>query len=171
EPLRLEVFGGLVGWSSFDDFAVVVSGVADKNPQLEEDAAALVEQSRLWARDNQDSFFAGFDAKGDLSERWMLGGRLLFDNAAVPDVAVGPNNYDSDALITSGLLAFRPIEAVAVGLSYSHHFFAERTITDSGFAMTLDPDSRAEDRWFYPHSNGTYNVTIDRVALSVSAAF
>ena len=169
--LRLEGFGGLVGWSQFADFGVVVSDVAEQNPSLDPEAAALIEQERLWARDNHNSVFAGLDAKLDIQDRWLAGGRLLVDRSAVPDHAAGPNNYDADTLAATAMLGYRLRDILTVSLSYGHHFVQTRTIEDSRFSMAIDPDSRAEDRWFYPNSNGTYQLQLDRIGLAVSAGF
>ncbi|MFT5679439.1 MAG: long-subunit fatty acid transport protein [Myxococcota bacterium] len=171
DALRVEVMGGYVMWSAFKDFRVEVYNVAEKNPDMKEDTAELITQDRKWARDNQNSWFGGLDLKARPTERWTVGGRLLYDTAAVPDVAMAPNNGDADTFMLSGLVAFQAMKPLTIGLSGSRYFSEERTITDSGFSMSLDEDARPEDRWNYPHGNGTYNVSLTRIGISVLSEF
>ena len=97
--------------------------------------------------------------------------RLLFDKAAVPDEAMSPNNGDADTIMLSGLVAFQALKPMTIGLSGARYFSQTRTITDSGFYMTLDEANRAEDRWNYPHGNGTYEVNLTRLGISVLTEF
>ena len=167
EHLRVELMGAWVGWSVFQDFEINVGNVAAQNPSVDPEAAPLVEQQRLWARDNHDAWFAALDVRGELGERWMLAGRLTRDNAAVPDEALSTNNFDADVLMAGGLVTFDLTPAVSLGLSGTQYFATARTVTNSSFGMTLDPESRNEDRYFYPHANGTYDLTLSRLGLAV----
>lgn len=169
--LRLNLMGGFVKWSLFQDYEISIGQVAERNPTLDQEAVDLIEQDRQWARDNQDSFWGGLDVKWNPSDEWTLGGRLLHDQAAVPDAALSGNNYDADNWIVGMMASVRPFGPLEVGLSYSHHFLATRTITDSGFGMTLADEGRNEDRWYYPHANGTYSGGINRLGLSVAGHF
>ena len=159
-------------WSQYDDFHIKVSnsdveGVSDS---ATEEAKALVEQTRDWARANDDSFWVALDGKAKLGKGWTVGARYWFDRAAVPDEALSTNNWDADEHIVSGLLAYKPVKFLEIGVSYTHHFVGERTVTTSGFSNTLDTTS-VEDRWRYPHSNGTYSGSIDRVGLQLRGTF
>lgn len=164
--LRLEALGGWVGWSVFTDYDIVVS-----DAQAETEAAAdLVNQTRQWARENHDSGWGGVDVKGDLEGGLVtLGARALYDVAAVPDEALSTNNYDANVLMTSVLIGLRPVKPLTIGVSYTHQFLQTRTVTDSGFGMTIEGD-RNEDRWYYPQSNGTYSGTVDRIGVQARLA-
>lgn len=170
DALRLELMGGWVGWSTFQDFDIQISGVSELN-QFEDEAqatqtASLVEQNRKWARDAHDSFFAGLDIKGKAGERWILGARALYDASAIPNHALSTNNYDANTWFFTGLVAFKPIPKLSFGLSMSQAMVQTRTVTDSAFAVTLDDDARVEDRYFYPQMNGTYSANIQRLGIS-----
>ena len=171
DDLRAELMGGYVWWSVMKDFRVEVFNLAEKNPELKEETAALLTQDRKWARENQNAWFGGLDLKARPSERWTIGGRVLYDTAAVPDIAMCPNNADANTLILSGLVAFQAFKPLTIGLSGARYLYQVRTITDSGFYMTLDEDSRAEDRWNYPHGNGTYEIYSTRLGISVLSEF
>jgi long-subunit fatty acid transport protein len=171
DALRAELMGGYVWWSSMKDFRVEVFNLAEKNPELKPETAELLTQDRKWARDNQNAWFGGLDLKARPTERWTVGGRVLYDTAAVPDAAMCPNNADANTLILSGLVAFQALQPITIGLSGARYFYQSRTITDSGFYMTLDEESRAEDRWNYPHGNGTYEIYSSRLGISVLSEF
>jgi long-subunit fatty acid transport protein len=164
--VRVEVMGGWVQWSVYRDFEIELT----EADAPKEDARALIERQRLWARANEDSWWAGLDAKGRLSERLLVGGRVLYDRHAVPDEALSTNNYDADDVLLSGILAFKPLKHLEFGVSYTHHFLDTRTVEDSAFGMTIEGE-RNEDRWYYPHANGTYSGQIDRVGFSVRSEF
>jgi len=171
DALRVEVMGGYVMWSAFKDFRVEVYNLAENNPDMKEETAALLTQDRKWARDNQNSWFGGLDLKARPTERWTVGGRLLYDTAAVPDVAMSPNNADADTVMLSGIVTFQVLKPLTIGLSGAQYFSEDRTITDSGFSMSLDESARPEDRWNYPHGNGTYSNRFSRIGISVLSAF
>ncbi len=163
--LAVEVMGGWVGWSAFKDYEIVISGVETYNELPKEETADLINQRRLWARDNQDSAWGGVDVKGEVGPI-LLGARLVYDLSAVPEQAMSPNNYDSSETVLSGVAAFKVAGPLSLGLSYTHHFVATREVDQSGFSMSVG-DERAEDRWFYPHGNGTYSASIDRIGVSL----
>lgn len=170
--LRLEAMGGWVQWSQYKDFHIKVSNtdVAGTTETATEEAKDLVEQTRDWARDNEDSFWVAVDGKFSPTKKWTLGARYWFDRAAVPDKALSTNNWDADEHIVSALVAYKPVKFLEIGLSYTHHFVADREVTTSGFSNTIDTSS-VEDRWRYPHSNGTYSGSIDRVGLQLRGTF
>lgn len=172
DRLRLEAMGGWVQWSQYEDFHIKVSntdveGITEANTT---EAKALVEQTRDWARANQDSFWAAIDGKVRLGKRWTAGARYWFDKAAVPDEALSTNNWDADVHMVSGLLAYRPAEFLQIGLSYTHHFVAERDVSTSQFDNVL-VITDADDRYRYPHANGVYGGSLDRVGLQIRGNF
>ncbi|GDX78274.1 hypothetical protein LBMAG42_00850 [Deltaproteobacteria bacterium] len=172
ENLRLEAMGGWVQWSEYEDFHIKVSNtdVVGGTDAATEEAKALVEQTRDWARANQDSFWVALDGKVQVGKRWTFGARYWFDKAAVPDEALSTNNWDADEHIVSGLLAYRPVKFLQIGLSYTHHFVGERDVNNSQFANTLEITG-ADDRYRYPHGNGVYNGSIDRIGLQLRGNF
>jgi hypothetical protein len=176
EPLAITVFGGWVHWSVFKDYTIKISGIEDKNDLPKEETADLVNQERLWARDNHDSLWGAIDAKYNIG-MMTFGAWILYDQAAVPDEAVSTNNWDADTVMLTGLLAITPFRIAAerpkyvtVGFSYSHYFIATRTIKNSAFGMTIEEEPK-EDRFFYPHANGTYSGAVDRLGIQLQAAF
>lgn len=167
--LHVEAIGGWVGWSVFQDYVIDIHDPQSDN----EGANDLLTQKRLWARDNVDSYWIGASGHGTLAERLTLGGKLVYDRSAIPDAALSPNNYDADAIMVSGLLAFRPTRAVTVGVSYTHHFLATREVTTSAFGMSLPKPDLSDanvDRYYYPNANGTYSGYINRVGISLQIA-
>ncbi len=164
--LRTEVMGAYVMWSAYDDFTITVS----ETDLEDERAKELVEQSRKWARANEDSFWVGLDAKATVAEKWTFGGRYWFDRSAVPDKALSTNNWDGDEHNISTLVAYRPLKWMDVGLSYTHHFVEVREVTSSGYYVSVDSPN-PDDRWNYPQMNGTYEGAIDRFGLVVRGNF
>jgi long-chain fatty acid transport protein len=162
---KIEIMGGYVWWGAYTDFDITISEAQAES----EEAAELIDTEVPWARANEDSYWFGVDAKGTLLDgRVTFGGRVLYDKAAIPDHALSANNWDADELIVGVLGAFKPLPALELGLSYSHHFAAPRTVDDSGFGMTVDGE---KGRWFYPHANGTYEGSVDRIGLQVRSEF
>lgn len=169
EAVRLEAMGGWVQWSTYQDFHITVA-----NAQVEQEQAGdVVNQERYWARDNQDSFWAALDGKVRIADRVTLGARVLYDKSAIPDAALSTNNYDADTVAPTVLAAVR-LGPMELGASYTHHFLATRTVTDSAYAMALpNPDlsDYETDRYYYPHANGTYSGYINRIGVQVRAKF
>lgn len=167
--LHVEADAGWVGWSVFSDFAIDIA-----DPQAENtDTVELLTQQRLWARANLDSFWFGAAGQGTLADRVTLGAKLIYDQAAVPDEALSANNYDADTLKASGMLAYRPVAGVTIGVSYTHDFVSTRVIDDSRFGMTLPKPDLTDpnvDRWYYPSANGTYASRLNRIGVSVQIA-
>ncbi len=168
--LFIEGMGGIVYWHVLRDYDIVIDRIAEENPDVPDDTVALVERTQAWARDNEDSFWLGLDVKGTVQDRYTMGGRLLYDKAAVPDQALLANNFDTDTVTLGGLFAARIVDQLQVGVSWSHYFLRPRRVTDSAFSMSVDPSLRPEDRYNYPHGNGTYGGTIDRLGVAVQVA-
>ncbi len=55
-------------------------------------------------------------------------------------------------------------------VSYGYALNQARTVTDSAFEVTLGAD-RNDERWYYPHANGTYTGWTHRVGLGVRWRF
>ncbi|MEL6342099.1 MAG: outer membrane protein transport protein [Myxococcota bacterium] len=165
--VRVEAFGGFVRWSVFQDLEIILDNVDRLNDGLAEEAVDLIEQERLWARDNRNSVFAALDARGPLGERWGWAGRVMVDRAAVPDEALSMNNFDANAVTPSAMVTWRPIDKIQLGVSGSRAFLASRTVTNSGFGMAVLPEDRNPNRWFYPQANGTYSTSIVRLSLGL----
>ncbi|MSP56085.1 MAG: hypothetical protein EXR69_10840 [Myxococcales bacterium] len=167
--LHVEAIAGWVGWSVFDNYVIDIHDPQSDN----ESANQLLAQGRLWARDNRNSYWFGASGHGTLADRLTLGGKILYDESAIPDESLSPNNYDADAILVSGLLSFKPIDAVSVSVSYTHHFLSTREITTSKFGMSLPkPDLTvpSTDRYYYPNANGTYTGAINRVGVALQIA-
>lgn len=171
EKVAVQLMGAYVFWSQYRDFDITVSGVEDRNELANPNTAGMVNQHRLWARDNVDAWWIGSDVKARVHDRVLVGGRFVFDHHAVPDVALSPNNVDHDALALTPMVSVDAHDNIRLTLSYGHTFFTTRTLTTSGFGVTLDEASRKDDRYFYPTMNGTYAGSIDRVALVVHGRF
>ncbi len=178
DTLRLELMGGWVNWSVFEAYTIttnvepeVIPGF-DEDPETAKETADLVSQDRIWLRGNRDSFWVGFDAKAELSERWVVGGRTLYDHGAVPSAMVSANNWDAPSVSATAMGQYRPTSKLGISLSYGHTFFATRTITDSAFALEIAEDGPPEPGpTFWASGNGTYSGRIDRIGLSVQGHF
>lgn len=173
--LRLELMGAFVGWSRFSDFDITVAGVGEKNDFhgdiAQEKAPELLNQQRLWARAAHNSWWAGVDGKLNLvDDQLVLGGRVIYDRAALPDAALSTNNWDADGVSVSALGSYRVLAPVSVHLHVGTTFYQTRTITDSGFGMTIEGEAK-EDRWNYPHANGRYSATLNRVGVGTRMHF
>lgn len=170
ETLTVEAMGGLVFWGAHDLYEIEITGIAAAQPELPEDTVELIERPQSWARDNQASPWVALDVKGSIKERLLLGARVMHDRAAVPDEVLLANNYDANDTVLSGLVAGRPARRIELGLSWSHHFLAERVVGDSAFSMAVEPEERPDEAYNWPHGNGSYRGAIDRVGLSARFA-
>ncbi len=168
---RLEVMGGWVGWSVQQDLRVDIYDVAAMNPEMDPEAAALMERSSVKARDLQDSWWGGVDLKHELSEQLLVGGRVLYDTAAVPTDSLNPSNADYDTLQLGGLLAVNNGGPWQLGLSYTHHIQTTRTVSNSHFSMSLDEQRLPEERYQAPSANGTYSGRKDRLGATLRVRF
>lgn len=175
DKLRLEAMGAVVFWSVFTDYEIqpLVAPSAFVEAEGEGNrvvASQLASVFRPWARDNRTSGWFGLDAKGAVGKVLTLGGRVIYDRAAVPSSAVSANNYDADSLLFSGLVDIAAIDRLSVALSFGHQAFARRTVTDSAFAIWADREARpADPRYFYPSANGVYRGGITRIGITLRA--
>jgi long-subunit fatty acid transport protein len=165
EKLRLELLGGWVRWSEYEDFEIKIRDPVSETGQLSESTVRSIEQTTWQARDNDNAVWGGLDVKLRPVRYVTVGGRVLLDSGAVPDHALSPNNYDSTVWMISGLLAGHLMdERLTLGASYTGFLAQERSTTESGFWMSLESPPE-EGRWEYPHRAGTYGSDIHRVGL------
>lgn len=171
DQLRLELMGAWVRWSQYTDFEITVNEVQSLNTELTEETAELLSLQRKWARGNRDGFWVGVDTKVQVHPQVLVGGRVLFDRAAVPSAYMSPNNADFDSVVLGALVALRPVPGspIRLGLSYSGQISAPRVVTDSAFRVDIDPSARVEDRLMYPEMNGRFSGQVHRVGLSLLA--
>lgn len=174
--LKLELMGGWVGWSVYQDLDITIQvDPADVTLAADEataaDTAAKVSQVKQWARDGQDSFWFALDAKVLATERAEIGGRVLYDKGAIPTHALGPNNYDADTVWISGSVLGHLDEKLSLGFSAGTALAATRVVTNSAFGITVDPAERRSGRYFYTSTNGTYASNITRLGLFVRGRF
>jgi long-subunit fatty acid transport protein len=173
ERVRLEVMGGAVFWSAFGPYEIqtLVPPSSFPNPLSDGTMAGIVSAKREWARDHRDTFWAGVDGKVNLSDRVMVGGRALYDRAAIEAQSVLANNYDANALHLSAMGEVRPTPNLGVTLSVSHQFLARREVTDSPFAISVAGPQPGREAYFYPSGNGTYTGRITRIGAAIRVRF
>ncbi|NCG20363.1 MAG: hypothetical protein GWP91_15245 [Rhodobacterales bacterium] len=173
DKVRLEAMGGWVGWSVFTDYdirtTVKPEDIEDSaNPKQ---AADLGSQERQWARDNKNTLWLGVDGKVQAHELVLVGGRVLFDKSAIPTENLSTNNFDTNLLALSGVVAVGPFAGMSIGTSFEQQILSSRTVTDSAYGVNLDPDLAKPDRYFYPSANGDYSGSITRIGISVMGSF
>ena len=123
---------------------------------------------RLWSALNV-SVNGGYQ----VAPRVWLGGRVGWDQYAVPDEAVSPTNLDFTAWGLQGAARVRVAGPLTLGLSYTHFFLGTRTITDAAWDVRDDTDPAYEDEYFSPKNpyvagtNGTYSGHVNTVGLRV----
>ena len=174
--LRLELMGGLVFWSQFEEYSVSTkvtnaSQFDASSDTRAEETAELVSQDRTWARDNRNAPWFGVDSKIDLSPKWTLAGRVVVDTPAVPSAVMTPNNVDMVDIAMTGGAILTPAPMVDIALTYTRHQWIGRTITNSQFSIATFQQDRTPDRFFYPESNGDYSGGVHRLGLSVRGRF
>lgn len=170
DKLTAQFMGGYVLWHAYTDFIIDVADVETLNDLANPATASVVNQHRLWARDNVDSYWVAGDVKGRIGEKVIVGGRVLFDRYAVPDVVLSPNNVDNSLVEITPMVNYQATPWLRIGATYGHSFFFTRVVDDSAFKVTL-ADDRPENRYFYPQMNGTYGGAIDRVGIVVNGRF
>ncbi|MCP4808022.1 MAG: hypothetical protein GY913_31925 [Proteobacteria bacterium] len=168
ERLVAEVMGGWVGWSVYEDFTIDIDGVAEKNAGLSDESVDSIESTKVQARDAENAVWGGLDLKGRPTDWLTLGARALYDTSAVPDHALATNNYDANTLQLAGLASFH-VGKMTLGGSYTHSLAQERLNTTSAFGADLARTN--EERFFYPHANGTFNSDIKRFAVHAGVEF
>ena len=93
------------------------------------------------------------------------------------------------SIINIALVNRRPrtlgLKQMTIGLAYAHTFFPTRTVTNSAYGLSLDKIidvenadgstttmiDPAQEAYFYPSANGTYNATIDKIGITVAGKF
>lgn len=173
EQVRLEVMAGAVFWSAFGPYEIgtLVSSTQFPdavNANAAAEAATISSQPRTWARDHRDTFWAGVDGKVGISDRVSVGGRALFDRAAIEAQSVSANNYDADALHLTGMVDVIPTEKLGLTLSFTQQFLAPRTVTESPYRIAVD-QTEIPVEYRFPSANGTYTGRISRVGVAVRA--
>lgn len=171
DRLRLEAMGGWVGWSAFTDYEIQtrVDEEAVDDAANPEAAAELISQDRLWARGAQNSFWVGVDAKGEaVQDTLTLGGRVLFDKAALPTEVVAGNNFDADRIHLGAVAAVGPFAGLSFAGNFTQQVLFTRTVENSAFDVSLGPEEdRKADRFYYPSAAGEYKGSITQFGISV----
>lgn len=146
----------------------------DGDPIGAEDGVALdvpetsYNPRRLWNSVNV-SVNGGYQV---LPALWF-GGRVGWDQLAVPNYAVSPTNLDFSAWGLQGAARWRVAGPVTLGLTYTHFFLGTRTITNSAWDVRDEADPAYVDEFFSPknpyvaNSNGTYSGGVNTVGLRV----
>ncbi len=177
EKVRLEAMGSWVGWKVFSDYDIKTIIADDQlNPAIKDtevraETIELVNKPRLWARDNRNTFWAGVDGKAQVHDMLMVGGRVFYDKASVPTESLLLNNLSLDTLGLSAMAMFSPLEQLGLGLSYARYQMFSKTVTNSNFGLTVDPDLVREFRYQFPGGNGTYGGSINRFGISLRGQF
>lgn len=164
------LMGAFVRWSRFKDYDIIIEDVGELN-DVGEMTAESFNGTRYNARDNRDTFWVAIDGKFQLSDRLLLGGRLTYDNPAVPTHALSANNFDGPTVHVGVLGAYKVAGPIQVGLSMSHQFIGSRTVTDGSFGLGLEKPEADQQRWFWANNNGTYKARISRVGVSLRGTF
>ena len=152
-------------------FDIKMFDVAELNGLENPDTVALIEQDRVWARDNQNSTWFALDTKTMVGDRWIVGARALHDRAAVPDPMVSPNNYDANTTSITGLIALRVADPLTISVRATQSFLQTRVITESAYGVTLDGESAVDPEYFYPQMNGVYDSSVTRFGLTLQGRF
>ncbi|MCP4805564.1 MAG: hypothetical protein GY913_15495 [Proteobacteria bacterium] len=165
DVIEVSALGGWVGWSADDEMRIELSNVAERNPQMGQQAAEAVEGVRVREVGARDTVFGGLDVKGRPNSRLLLGGRVLYDQAAIPSDLMSPSSADFESLRISGLAAVDVRPGVELSLSATGVLAAPRTITDSRLGVSIDQPGASE--LAYPHGNGIYSKNMGRVGLGL----
>jgi long-subunit fatty acid transport protein len=165
--LRLEAMGGWVNWGVYKEFTLRISDVGTLNTLQHEDTAGLLNKKRVQARDAHNTFWTALDVKAQPFEAFGFGGRITFDQSAIPTASLSPNNFDANTLILGGFVSAKPNKRYTLVLGFSQYLAASRVVSDSLFGVTLDRANRNEERYFYPQANGTYSSSISRLSLAL----
>ncbi len=164
--LRLEAFGTWVRWSRLSEVRVGTQITSDAIDGENADAtASQFTRERPWARDLRDTFRAVLDAKLAITPQFTLGMRAGWQQGAVPTRALSAVNADASRFRVAGLGLFRAFRALEIGVAYGRDFAATREVTDSAFALSLQPDRPV--RYQYTEARGRYAFVAQRVGLVV----
>jgi long-subunit fatty acid transport protein len=126
---------------------------------------------RLWNASNYAAN-AGFDA----TDRVWFGGRVGYNQNAVPDYAVSATNLDFQnvGFVVAGRYT---LGKVTLGLSYSKYFLTTREVTNSAWDVRDTEDPKYVDERFSPSlpykasGSGIYQGKVDIVGVRVGAKF
>ena len=164
---RIEVtaMGGWVGWSADDQMEITLGNVAEKNPGMGDLAAQAVEGERVRQVGARDTVFGGLDVKGRPNPELTVGGRVLYDQAAIPDHTMSPSSADFETLRLTGLVAYDVRPGVELSISAGGVLAAPRTISDSDLGVSIEEPNAPE--LSYPHGNGTYSKDMGRIGLAI----
>ena len=167
EGLRVEAMGAWVRWSEHDSFDITLSNIEEQNPQLDPETAERVGGKRPKAVDGENAVFGGIDVKVQPRPEWTLGGRLLYDQASVPDHMLSPSNSDFDNLRVTGMTAVEVRPGVELSASLTGVVAPPRSTDGSALWVTLDTNEKAEEPYRYPHGNGTYSLRTGRAGVAL----
>jgi long-chain fatty acid transport protein len=155
-------------------------GVTDQNPDDDNDAIDAGERSaaevkteqfsprRVWNATNLAAT-AGYQA----NDKLWVGGRLAYNQFAIPDYAVSATNLDFTNI--GGMLGVRYNIGgpVTLGVAYTKFFPQTRTITTSAWDVRDEDDDYFVDEYLSPKSpykanaNGEYSADVDIVGIRV----
>ena len=177
EKVRLEAMGSWVGWSAFSDYEIETIIADDQlsdeltDPEVRQETLDLVNKPRVWARDHRNTFWAGVDGKAQVHEKVMVGGRLFYDRASVPNESLLINNLSLDTIGISGMAMYSPVDQLGIGLSYTRNQFISQTVDNSAFGITVVEEQLREFRYQFPSGNGDYGGAINRFGISLRGQF
>ncbi len=170
DRLAVEAMGGVTSWSVYDEVTLTLSDMAARNPDLPPETVELLEGEQPLARGGHDTWWAALDVKGRPLDPLLLGARVTWDAGGIDDAALAPNNYDAAGLAVGTLAAWRVMDWLELGISFTRTFRVQRTITGSGYHQALDPADRAPPGWSLPQMNGVYTGFVNRLGLAVRTA-
>ncbi len=129
-------------------------------------AAEQYSPRRLW---NAMAFHmpVGFQA----NDRVWVGGRVLYNQYAVPSYAVSPSNLDFEnvGVVLGG--RYRIGDALHLGLNYSKFFLFTREVTDSAWNLQDGNERFSPETPYKASTNGTYSGKADSLGLRIGLDF
>jgi len=168
--VRVEAMGGLVFWKPFQNFNIRLSEIESLNTSIDEETAELLAMNRDFARDHRMGWWTGVDGKFAVGPA-VLGARVLWDASVVEDSAMSPNNFDTNQLYLGAMAGANIGKNWTLTASFTEVIAIKRTVTENGFAVTVDPANRNPDRYFWPQMNGTYKGNIHRFGIQLRGRF
>jgi long-subunit fatty acid transport protein len=160
----------IIGLTSTDDGDAIGTDEADGLGGIVVDDKQYSPR-RLW-----NSVNYGANAGWQVTDPVWIGGRVGYNQNAVPDYAVSATNLDFQSIGVQAAGRYKIGKKLTLGLSYSKFFTFERTITDSAW-NDQQGDRAGWDPRFTPQvpykagTNGTYKSKVDVVGLRVGADF
>jgi len=101
------------------------------------------------------------------SDKVWLGGRLGYNQNAVPDYAVGPSNLDFTSFGFMLGARYHLMGPATVGLSYSKFFLQTRNIVDSAWNLGDGNERFTTELPYTSSTNGVYSGAVDIVGVRV----